>query len=64
MTDHLFESMVTVRTADAGSESEPHLGLGLYIVRMIAEFHGGTAVARNFTGGDGVEFVVELSTNM
>ena len=60
MTDRLFESMVTVRTADAGSESEPHLGLGLYIVRMIAEFHGGSVMARNRAGGDGVEVVVEL----
>ncbi|MDR2711422.1 MAG: hypothetical protein LBB65_08930 [Burkholderiales bacterium] len=37
----LFEPMVSVRP---GKRSEtPHLGLGLYIVRLIAEFHGGSA---------------------
>ncbi|MCL2308757.1 MAG: ATP-binding protein [Proteobacteria bacterium] len=37
----LFEPMVSVRQ---GKRSDtPHLGLGLYIVRLIAEFHGGTA---------------------
>ncbi|MCL2872323.1 MAG: ATP-binding protein [Betaproteobacteria bacterium] len=37
----LFEPMVSVRP---GKRSDtPHLGLGLYIVRLIAEFHGGNA---------------------
>ncbi|MDR0251535.1 MAG: hypothetical protein LBI35_09580 [Burkholderiales bacterium] len=37
----LFEPMVSVRQ---GKRSDtPHLGLGLYIVRLIAEFHGGAA---------------------
>ncbi|MDR2244161.1 MAG: hypothetical protein LBE15_01965 [Burkholderiales bacterium] len=37
----LFEPMVSVRQ---GKRSDtPHLGLGLYVVRLIAEFHGGTA---------------------
>ena len=29
------------REPDGQATSEPHLGLGLYIVRLIAEFHGG-----------------------
>src|SRR5690606_10599749 len=44
----LFESMVSMRR-DATTErrNTPHLGLGLFIVRLIAEFHHGRAVARN-----------------
>jgi signal transduction histidine kinase len=38
LADHLFDSMVSVRSGfDAG---EPHLGLGLSIVRLITQFHG------------------------
>ena len=35
--DLLFESMVRLRPDDTGD----HLGLGLYIARTIARFHGG-----------------------
>jgi two-component system, OmpR family, sensor histidine kinase ChvG len=51
MTGRLFESMVSGRS---GSGGEPHLGLGLYIVRLIAEFHGGQARAANREDGSGV----------
>ena len=47
--------MVSVR--DTRSD-EPHLGLGLYIVRLIAEFHGGRAQASNCADGSGVVFSV------
>ena len=53
----LFDSMVTLRSA-AGEGA--HLGLGLYIVRLIAEFHGGRARAENLEGGRGVRFTVTL----
>ena len=44
MRGRLFESMVSVRPSGAsGAHGTPHLGLGLYIVRLIAEFHGGAA---------------------
>jgi len=60
MPGRLFDSMVSVRS-DAGS-SAPHLGLGLYIVRLIAEFHGGSASARNRADGRGVVVSVSLAT--
>ena len=53
----LFDSMVTLRSA---SGEGAHLGLGLYIVRLIAEFHGGRARAENLEGGRGVRFTVTL----
>ena len=43
-----FQSMVSLREHDDG---EPHLGLGLYLVRLIAAFHGGDAQAHNLPGG-------------
>jgi len=51
MKDKLFESMVSMRP---GREGEPHLGLGLYIVRLIAEYHGGSAEALDREDGSGV----------
>jgi len=58
MEGRLFESMVSIRTA--GDRAQPHLGLGLYIVRLIAEFHGGSASAGNRADGDGVVVSVTL----
>ncbi len=55
---HLFESLWQSR---AGSDSRPHFGLGLYIVRLIAEFHGGAAQAGNLPDGSGARFRVILS---
>jgi signal transduction histidine kinase len=48
----LFDSMISLR--DGAADSEPHLGLGLYVVRLVAEFHLGTASARNRPDGSGV----------
>ncbi len=55
--DRLFESLVSGRS---GTHSKPHLGLGLYIVRLIAEFHGASVKAENLPDGTGVRIRVEL----
>jgi dedicated sortase system histidine kinase len=58
MRGRLFDSMVSVR-GDQVSDA-PHLGLGLYIVRLIAEAHRGRAVAQNRDDGRGVVVSVTL----
>ena len=50
--------MVSVRPHKASGE--PHLGFGLYIVRLITEFHRGTVSAANRKDGAGVVFTVIL----
>ena len=52
----LFESMVSRRA----SASELHFGLGLYVVRVIAEQHGGSVRAMNLVDGSGVAVMVRL----
>jgi signal transduction histidine kinase len=49
----LFDSMVTMRApqASAPADDAAHLGLGLYIVRLVAEYHGGRVRAANLPGG-------------
>lgn len=58
MQDQLFQSMVSVRDA---RDQATHLGLGLYIVRLVAELHGGSAHALNLPNAGGVEFQMRLS---
>jgi dedicated sortase system histidine kinase len=57
MRARLFESMISIRQA---GDAAPHLGLGLYVARLIAEFHGGTIEAANLASGEGVEVRVRL----
>jgi len=54
----LFESLWQSRP---DGDSRPHFGLGLYIVRLIAEFHGGEAAARNLPDGSGVRISARLA---
>jgi two-component system, OmpR family, sensor histidine kinase ChvG len=54
----LFESLWQSRS---GGDARPHFGLGLYIVRLIAEFHGGGASAANLPDGSGVRFSIRLA---
>lgn len=58
IADRLFDSMISARKERSGDN--PHLGLGLYIVRLIAEFHGGRASARNLPDGGGVSFEIRM----
>jgi signal transduction histidine kinase len=63
--DRLFESLWQSRARTPGghadSDIRPHFGLGLYIVRLIAEFHGGDATASSLPGDTGARFTVRLS---
>ena len=55
----LFSSMVSSR--QKGIENSNHLGLGLYIVRLVAEFHNGGVTAQNLPDGTGVRFEVVMT---
>ena len=59
MQQQLFDSMVSLRPPQ--SSDEAHLGLGLYIVRLIAEFHDGQARLENRPDGKGVNAVIMLA---
>lgn len=58
MQKQIFNSMVSLR--EARTDNEPHLGLGLFIARLIAEFHGGRIRAYNLEEANGVAFEVTL----
>lgn len=57
MIGRLFESLFEHRL---GQDDKPHFGLGLYIVRLIAEYHDGRALAANRADGGGAIFTVLL----
>ena len=60
MRERVFESMVSVRAEAQRGSAVPHLGLGLYIVRLIAQLHRGSARADNRADGSGVVVTVTL----
>jgi len=59
MQARLFDSLVSLRDKATPGDA-PHLGLGLYVVRLVAERHGGHASARNLEDGSGVAFTLRL----
>ncbi len=59
MQGRLFDSLVSLRDKATPGDA-PHLGLGLYVVRLVAERHDGIATARNLDDGHGVAFTLLL----
>ncbi|MCD6673922.1 MAG: ATP-binding protein [Burkholderiaceae bacterium] len=59
MRESLFDSMVSVREHRASAAT--HLGLGLYLVRLVGEFHGGHAFVRDVAGGVEAGFTLKSS---
>jgi two-component system sensor histidine kinase ChvG len=57
LQERLFDSLVSLREKRG---SVPHLGLGLYIVRLVAVAHNGSVSAQNLPPGLGVEFLLKL----
>ena len=57
MRDRLFDPMVSACKKKA---SQSRLGLGLYVVRLIAEYHGGDASAENRDEPLGVAVTMRL----
>jgi len=59
----IFDGMTSIRQVN--SDDQPHLGLGLYIVKLITDFHGGSVSAYNWRDNDsamsqGVELKIQL----
>jgi len=55
--EKLFDSLVSLRDNQGKGQ---HLGLGLHIVRLVAEAHGGSVSASNLADDKGVEFTIRL----
>ena len=59
LRERLFNSMISKRDK-ASKALHPHLGMGLYIVRLITGFHNGTVRALDYPGASGVMFQIHL----
>lgn len=55
----IFHSLVSIRTTEQSSGN--NLGLGLYVVRLISEFHGFSVTAKNRDDNTGVVIKIYLS---
>lgn len=58
IAENIFDSMVSVRKPK--EDNRLHFGMGLYVVRIIAEHHGGKVSASNLRSGSGVTITVTL----
>lgn len=61
LANQLFKSLISVRVG--ASSQAGHLGLGLYVVLLITEFHNASASAKNLPDGSGVRFEVVFPLN-
>jgi dedicated sortase system histidine kinase len=57
MQERLFDPMVSLRQT---GDDRSHLGMGLHIVRLIVNAHGGSIRARNNEANNGVVFEIKL----
>ena len=77
LSENLFDSMVSLRTPVSLSQikskdknhieakqEQPHLGLGLYIARLICQFHQGKISAKNHHSPNGVTIHISLPTKV
>jgi len=58
MLENIFDSMVSAR--ESNPDNRLHFGIGLFVVRVIAEHHGGNVSAANLPSGQGVTIRVTL----
>ncbi|MFU8764315.1 MAG: ATP-binding protein [Haliea sp.] len=58
MQGRLFEALVSLRRRS--DNDSVHLGLGLYIVKLVADYHHGSVQADNREDGKGAEFTLIL----
>ena len=58
MLDSVFDSMVSIR--ESNPDNRLHFGIGLYVVRIIAERHSGSVKATNLFDSKGVSIKVTL----
>ena len=58
MLEAVFDSMISIRPGNP--DNRLHFGMGLHVVRVIAEHHGGSVSIENVTGPDGVKVSVNL----
>ncbi|VUD68015.1 Signal transduction histidine-protein kinase BaeS [Thalassocella blandensis] len=64
MQNQLFDSMVSVREDASPEQKGHHLGLGLYIVRLITDFHRGEVQGYNVPDNSGVIFEVRFPADV
>jgi len=67
LSESLFDSMVSLRDKNQKIHHKqvvPHLGLGLYISRLICQFHHGKISAYNHQNPDGVTVHISLPTKV
>lgn len=67
LSESLFDSMVSLRDKNQKMQNKqvvPHLGLGLYISRLICQFHQSKISAYNHHNPDGVTIHINLPTKV